>query len=173
VLTEGQDIEVVVNYFDFRSKKIGLHLAPPPEQANEPQQRVQKNALIKAAVVKGESAGLIVRILGATGRAARGFVPAGQTGTPRGTDLRKAFKPGTVIDVKVVEVDNRSGEPKLSIRGYKEDEERRAHREYREKLKAESGFGTLGDLLRKKLGKDTAEPAPASTAVKTDEPAQH
>jgi small subunit ribosomal protein S1 len=172
VLSEGQEIEVVVQYFDFRSKKIGLHLAPPPEQAGEAPQRVAKNSLVKAQVIKGESAGLIVRILGATGRAARGFVPAGQTGTPRGTDLRKAFKPGTVIDTKVVEVDHRSGEPKLSIRGYKEEEERRAHREYREKLKAESSFGTLGDLLRKKLGKEAAEPAPPSAAVKTDEPAQ-
>ncbi|HEX6766540.1 MAG TPA: S1 RNA-binding domain-containing protein [Polyangiaceae bacterium] len=170
VLQEGQELEVVVNYFDSRSKKIGLHLAPPPEQAGEAPQRVQRNSLVKAAVVKGESAGLIVRILGATGRAARGFVPAGQTGTPRGTDLRKAFKVGTVIDVKVVDVDQRSGEPKLSIRGYKEDEERRAHREYREKLKAESGFGTLGDLLRKKLAKTSAEP-PTPPAAENDEPA--
>jgi small subunit ribosomal protein S1 len=169
VLSEGQEVEVLVQYFDSRSKKIGLHLAPPPEQAGEAPQRIAKNALVKAAVVKGESAGLVVRLLGTTGRAARGFVPAGQTGTPRGTDLRKAFKPGTVIDVKVVDLDQRSGEPKLSIRGYKEDEERRAHREYREKLKAESSFGTLGDLLRKKLQKD-AEPAPASPA-KSDDPA--
>jgi len=171
VLTEGQELEVVVNYFDARSKKIGLHLAPPPEQAGEPHQRVQKNALVKVAVVKGESAGLIVRILGATGRASRGFVPAGQTGTPRGTDLRKAFKVGTVIDTKVVDVDPRSGEPKLSIRGYKEDEERRAHREYRDKLKAEGGFGTLGDLLKQKLAKVAPEPVP-TPPVESDESAQ-
>jgi small subunit ribosomal protein S1 len=170
VLQDGQEVEVVVQYFDVRSKKIGLHLAPPPEQADEAPQRIQKNALVKAAVVKGESAGLIVRILGVTGRTARGFVPAGQTGTPRGTDLRKAFKPGTIIDTKVVDVDQRSGEPKLSIRGYKEDEERRAHREYREKLKAEGGFGTLGDLLKKKLGMEKPEPAP-SASTETDDSA--
>jgi small subunit ribosomal protein S1 len=170
VLQDGQEVEVVVQYFDVRSKKIGLHLAPPPEQAGEAPQRISKNALVKAAVVKGESAGLIVRILGVTGRTARGFVPAGQTGTPRGTDLRKAFKPGTIIDTKVVDVDQRSGEPKLSIRGYKEDEERRAHREYREKLKAEGGFGTLGDLLKKKLGMDKPEPAP-SASTETDDSA--
>ncbi|HVR21442.1 MAG TPA: S1 RNA-binding domain-containing protein [Polyangiaceae bacterium] len=171
VLSEGQELEVVVNYFDARSKKIGLHLAPPPEQAGEAAQRVSKNALVKVAVMKGESAGLIVRILGATGRAARGFVPAGQTGTPRGTDLRKAFKVGTVLDTKVVEVDPRSGEPKLSIRGFKEDEERRAHREYQNKLKAEGGFGTLGDLLRSKLAKASAEPV-ATPPVESDETAR-
>jgi small subunit ribosomal protein S1 len=153
MLTEGQDLDVVVNYFDFRTKKIGLHPAPPPGREDEPQQRIQRNALVKAEVVKGEAAGVVVRLLGVTGRAARGFIPAGQTGTARGTDLRKAFKPGSVLDLKVLDLDPRSGEPKLSIRGFKDDEERRAHREYRAKLKAEGGFGTLGDLLRDKLHK--------------------
>ena len=153
LLSEGQELDVVVHSFDFRTKKIALHPAPPPERENEPHQRIQRNALVKAEVVKGESAGVIVRLLGVTGRAARGFIPAGQTGTNRGTDLRKAFKPGSVLDVKVLDLDPRTGEPKLSIRGFKDDEERRAHREYRAKLKAEGGFGTLGDLLRDKLRK--------------------
>ncbi|MEJ2368728.1 MAG: hypothetical protein P8Z49_10385, partial [Acidobacteriota bacterium] len=69
----------------------------------------------------------------------------------RGTDLRRYFRPGSVLDAKVVDIDPRRGEPKLSIRSLKEDEERRAHKEYRQKLKAESGFGTLGDLLSKKF----------------------
>ena len=76
-------------------------------------------------------------------RRAASFRPARPART-RGTDLRKAFKPGSMLDVKVIDVDPRSGEPKLSIRGFKEDEERRAHKEYRQKLKAEGGFGTLG-----------------------------
>jgi small subunit ribosomal protein S1 len=168
VLTEGQEIEVVVHYFDFRSKKIGLHPAPPADRADEPAQKIVKGGLVKAAVVKGESAGVVVRVLGATGRAARGFIPAGQTGTPRGTDLRKSFKPGAVLDLKVLDVDPRSGEPKLSIRGFKDDEERRAHKEYRQKLKAEGGFGTLGDLLRQKLGQVTG---PAETQADSSEKA--
>lgn len=151
LLSEGQEFEVVIHHFEPRSRKIVLHPAPPPERQGEPLQRVIRNALVKAEVVKGESAGVVVRVLGVTGRTARGFIPAGQTGTHRGTDLRKAFKPGSILDAKVLDVDPRSGEPKLSIRGYKEEEERRAHKEYRQKLKAEGGFGTLGDLLKEKL----------------------
>ncbi len=157
LVQEGQPIDVVVHYFDVRAKKISLHPAPPAERANEPHQKVTRNALVKAEVVKGEAAGVIVRLLGVTGRQARGFVPAGETGTARGTDLRKAFKPGSVLDLKVLDVDPRSGEPKLSVRAYKDEEERRAHREYRQKLKAEANFGTLGDLLRAKLGQTTSE----------------
>jgi small subunit ribosomal protein S1 len=169
VLKEGQELEVVIQYYDQRTKKIGVHLAPPPEQANEPQQKITRGALIKAAVVKGESAGVIVRVLGITGRAARGFIPAGQTGTPRGTDLRKSFKPGTILDLKVLDMDPRSGEPKLSIRGFKDDEERRAHREYRQKLKAEGGFGTLGDILKQKLGALSASDPAAPAAPENGE----
>ncbi|HTQ06866.1 MAG TPA: S1 RNA-binding domain-containing protein [Polyangiaceae bacterium] len=169
VLKEGQELEVVIHYFDIHSKKIGLHPAPPADRADEAPQKIARGGLVKAAVVKGEAAGLVVRVLGVTGRAARGFIPAGQTGTPRGTDLRKSFKPGTVLDLKVLEVDPRSGEPKLSIRGFKDDEEKRAHREYRQKLKAEGGFGTLGDLLRKKLAGASDAAAASSTDEKSEE----
>jgi small subunit ribosomal protein S1 len=152
VLKLDQELEVIVHHFDPRSKKLTFHLAPKPEHANEPPQKIVRNALVKAEVVKGEAAGVLVRLMGVTGRAARGFIPGAQTGTARGTDLRKVFKPGTVLDLKVVDLDPRNGEPKLSLRGFKEDEERRAHKEYRAKLKAEGGFGTLGDLLKARLG---------------------
>ena len=151
VVKEGQDIEVVVANFDPRTKKIALHPAPPPERAHEEPQKVGRGAVVKVEVIKHEASGVIVRILGATGRSARGFLPAGQTGTPRGTDLRKTFKMGSVIEVKVLEVDPRRGEPKLSVKAMHEDEERKAHREYRQQLAREGGFGTLGDLLKKKL----------------------
>jgi small subunit ribosomal protein S1 len=169
ILKDGQELEVVIHYFDVHSKKIGLHPAPPADRAAEAYQKIAKGASIKAEVVKGESAGVVVRVLGVTGRASRGFIPAGQTGTPRGTDLRKSFKPGSVLDLKVLDVDPRSGEPKLSVRGFKDDEERKAHREYRQKLKAEGGFGTLGDLLRQKLAGASDSRAASSTDEKTDE----
>ncbi|HYP78622.1 MAG TPA: S1 RNA-binding domain-containing protein [Polyangiaceae bacterium] len=152
VLKLDQEVEVIVHHFDPRSKKLTFHLAPKPEHANEAPQKIVRNALVKAEVIKGEAAGVLVRLMGVTGRAARGFIPGAQTGTARGTDLRKVFKPGTVLDLKVVDLDPRTGEPKLSLRGFKEDEERRAHKEYRAKLKAEGGFGTLGDLLKARLG---------------------
>jgi small subunit ribosomal protein S1 len=150
-LEVGQELEVVVSHFDSRNRKIALCPALTGEQANEPAQRVNRNVQLKVEIVKIESAGLVVRVLGATGRGARGFIPAGQTGTPRGTELRKSFKLGAVIDAKVIDLDPKRGEPRLSIRELAEDEERRATREYRQKLNAQGGFGTLGDLFRNKL----------------------
>ena len=150
-LSEGDKLEVVVSHFEARSRKVALHPAPPAARADEARQKLTRNALIKAEVVKIETSGVVMRVLGATGRVARAYLPAAQTGTGRGSDLRKLFKLGSVIDAKVVDLHPRSGEAKLSIRALKDDEERRAHREYRQKLKSEAGFGTLGDLLRQKL----------------------
>jgi small subunit ribosomal protein S1 len=150
-LTLGQSLDVVIAHFDSRNRKIALHPALTGERANETPQRVNRNQTVKVEIVKIESAGLVVRVLGATGRSARGFIPAGQTGTPRGTELRKSFKLNAILDAKVLEVDPKRGEPRLSIRELADDEERRAAREYRQKLNAQGGFGTLGDLFRNKL----------------------
>jgi small subunit ribosomal protein S1 len=163
-LKVGETVDVVIAHVDGRNRKLVLHPAPSAEQADEEPQKIMRNATVKVEVMKIESAGLVVRVLGVTGRAARGFIPAGQTGTPRGSELRKSFKQGGRIDAKIVDLDPRRGEPKLSIRGLAEDEERRATREYRQKVKAESSFGTLGDLFRSKFG----APAPAAEAKSDD-----
>jgi small subunit ribosomal protein S1 len=149
VVSEGSEIEVVIFHFDIKNRKVTLHVALPEDKRGEAPQKIAKNNVVQAHVVRGEAAGLIVRILGVTGRSSRGFIPAGQTGTARGTDLRKKFKEGTPLSVKVIDVDPRRLEPKLSIKQAAEDEERRAHREYRKQLAKDSGFGTLGDLLAK------------------------
>ncbi len=148
---EGQEIEVTIHNFDRRHKKLALHPAPTGAQADEAPQKIVKGGALDVEVVKTESSGVVVRVLGATGRGARGFIPAGHTGTERGTDLRKAFPAKTKLRTKVIDIDPKRGEPKLSVRALFEDEERQAHRDYRKKVAAESKFGTLGDLLSKAL----------------------
>ncbi len=154
VLTKDQEVDVVVHRFDDKYKRIALHLMPTGDRAEEARQKVSRGASIKVEVATTESARVVGRGRGVTGRAARAFIPAAQTGTQRGTDLRRHFKPGSQLDVKVLDVDPRRGEPKLSIRGLKDDEERKAHKEYRKQLQKEGGFGTLGDLLKARLSGD-------------------
>jgi small subunit ribosomal protein S1 len=150
VLKENDEIDVVVAELDRSSHKISLHPAPPPGEENEPRQRIIPHKSLKIAVVAAESAGLVVRVIGVTGRHGRGFIPAGHTGTERGTDLRKHFPPGTRLEAKVLEIDPRRGEAKLSLRAFKEDTEKAAYQEYRASVAKASKFGTLGDLLSKK-----------------------
>ena len=152
VIKAGDKVKMLVHHIDARQRRVALHPLPADGRAEEAPQRVTKNAKVMVEVVKVDKPGLIVRVLGATGRQARGFVPAGQTGTQRGAELRKHFNPGDQFEALVIDIDSRRSEAKLSISKLHQDEERRAHKEYRAKLKAESNFGTLGDLLKQKLG---------------------
>jgi small subunit ribosomal protein S1 len=147
VLKENEEIDVVVADLERGSKKIALHPAPPSGEENEPKQRVVPHKGLKVAVVAAESAGLVVRVIGLTGRHSRGFIPAGHTGTERGTDLRKHFPPGMRLEAKVIEIDPRRGEAKLSLRALREDSEKAAYHEYRASVAKASKFGTLGDLI--------------------------
>ena len=149
VVKVGDEIDVVVSNCDGTAHKIGLHPAPPPGEENEPRQRVQQYKSVKVAVSQVVEGGLVVRILGVTGRNARAFIPAGHTGTARGTDLRKEFPPGTKLEAKVLEVDPRRGEAKLSIRALKEDAEKLAYQQYRSGVAREAKFGTFADLMKK------------------------
>ncbi len=149
VVKVGDSLDVVVAHVDPSNHKIALHPAPQGDAANEAPQRVVAHKAIKAKVVTIEAGGLVVRILGVTGRNARGYVTGAGTGTPRGTELRKSFTVGQEIDAKVIEMDPRRGEVKLSIKALSEDQERNAYQQYRQQLKAEARF-TFGDLLAKK-----------------------
>lgn len=149
VVKVGDEIDVVVSSCDAGAHKIGLHPALPSGGEEEPRQRLQVHKPVKVAVVQAVEGGLSVRVLGVTGRAARGFIPAGHTGTARGTDLRKEFPVGTKLDAKVLEIDPRRGEAKLSIRALKEDAEKQAYHSYRAGVAREAKFGTFADLMKK------------------------
>lgn len=153
VVAVGDAIEVVVSQLDTSNHKIALHPALLGDQANEEPQKVQMGKMLKVVVVGVESAGLLVRILGATGRSARGYITAAATGTPRGTELRKPFPIGTQMEAKVLEIDPRRGEAKLSVKALQQDTERNAYQQYRQQVKREAKFGTFGDLLAQNLAK--------------------
>jgi len=114
---------------------------PPPPRAGD---------VVTASVDKIESFGIFVRFAGG-----RGLVPASETGTPRGADLRKAFKVGDTLQALVLAIDEQ-GRIRLSKSGAEEAAERKEAADYMRSVAPKGsgkGFGTLGDLLRQKLEK--------------------
>lgn len=150
VVKVGEELEVVVSSVDSHQHRIALHPAPTGEAANEEPQKIAPGKMVKVVVVVVEANGLIVRLRGATGRNARGFISGMATGTPRGTELRKLFPVGKELEVKIIEMDPRRGEIKLSIKALAEETERNAYQQYRAQVKREAKFGTLADLLAKR-----------------------
>lgn len=146
----GDEMDVIVANVDSRQHRIGLHPAPTGDAVGEEPQRIQLGKMVKVVVVLVENGGITVRVRGATGRNARGFISASATGTPRGTELRKLFPVGKELEAKIVEMDPRRGELKLSIKALNEETERNAYQQYRAQVKREAKFGTLADLLAKR-----------------------
>lgn len=149
VVKVGDEINVVVSHVDAQGHRIALHPAPTGEAADEAPQRVQMHKPVKVVVALVEAGGLVVRIRGATGRAARGFITAAATGTPRGTELRKLFPVGKELEAKVIDMDPKRGEIKLSIKALNEDTERSAYAQYRQQVSRDAKF-TFADLIAKK-----------------------
>ncbi len=158
-IKEGEDVFVIVERLDRRARRISLSKMSEQEaklfeeggletSAGKP---IRPGSNAKVRVDRVESAGLYVQIEGVIGRRGRGFIPNSEMMTERGTDHRKKFPPGTELDVKVIGVD-RDGGLRLSRKAHHQDEERRAVQDYRKEA-ASKGFGTFGDLLKKKLGK--------------------
>jgi small subunit ribosomal protein S1 len=167
LLSAGDAVQVQVLRIDEdprKGERIGLSvrsLAPRPEPvaaapgaarperpAPPPPPRV--GDVVEATVDKVESFGVFVRFAGG-----RGLVPASESGTPRGADLRRSFKPGDALQVIVLAIDEQ-GRIRLSKSGAEQAAERAEARAYLEKAAPRGlgkGFGTLGDLLRQKLEK--------------------
>ncbi|AGP36427.1 RNA-binding protein [Sorangium cellulosum] len=123
--------------------------------------------LVEGARVKGkvtgiERYGIFVQIAGTSGRSGRGLVPTAETATPRAADLKKHFTVGQEVEAKILSVDE-SGKIRLSISALRADEERGQFESYAKaersgdagdkgaKQPTPRNFGTLGDLLAKKV----------------------
>ncbi|MGK4005362.1 S1 RNA-binding domain-containing protein [Sorangium sp. So ce1036] len=122
--------------------------------------------LVEGARVKGkvtgiERYGVFVQIAGTSGRSGRGLVPTAETAAPRAADLKKHFTVGQEVEAKILSVDE-TGKIRLSIAALRADEERGQFESYAKAERsggndkkgaapAPRNFGTLGDLLAKKV----------------------
>lgn len=148
---DGMEILVVVKKIDKIARKISLVLAPDGAAEGSlvaTKASVSVGAVVQGTVEKIETFGIFVQIDGTTGKAGRGLVPQAELGVPRGTDLRKAFPPGTKVTAKVLETGE--GKIRLSIKGAKDAEERADYEAARSKANAPASLGTFADLLKKK-----------------------
>jgi small subunit ribosomal protein S1 len=176
VVAVGDEVKVVVERVDPVEKRIGLRrvledgmaaggtgapaaVAPAEESkgaasthapATPAAPRPRVGQVVTGTVDRIESFGLFLTFPGG-----RGLVPASETGTERGTDLRRIFKLGQELKVAIVEIEG-GGKIRLSIPGAARAEERADLEAWKKSQQASSakgkGFGTFGDLFKNKLG---------------------
>ena len=166
VLKVGDEVEAKVEKVDPAEKRIGLRLikdgvavgegvassgqaeepkadgaaAAPAKPVNKP----KRGQVVKGKVDRIESFGIFI----AWDEANRGLIPASETGTDRGTDLKRVFPLGTEVKAEVIEIEG--GKVKLSITAAQKSEERADLDAWKatQKSSGGKGFGTLADKLK-------------------------
>jgi small subunit ribosomal protein S1 len=158
-VSEGDEIDVVVERVDDRQRRISLSKLSPAEakaiaegslEALERPKSLKPGTHVKVVVEKIDHHGVSVQVKGVLGRRGRGYLPNRELGAVGGGEKRRELAVGSELEVKIIGTD-RDGGLRVSIKGREVDEERRAVRDYRKEA-AKQGFGTFGDLLRGKLG---------------------
>jgi small subunit ribosomal protein S1 len=133
-----------------------LEAQPVPVEGAAASGAITVGAKVRGTVAQVERYGVFLQLGAAVPgkRTIRGLVPTAELGVPRGADLHKQFPLGIELDAKVMAIDER-GRINLSIVALNADAERREFEQHKSKGTSRGetstrGFGTLGDLLRKK-----------------------
>nr|WP_225409317.1 S1 RNA-binding domain-containing protein [Stigmatella hybrida] len=162
VVQVGETIWVTIEKIDPNEKRIGLRKISEEEAQRPAEERTAAPAAAKPAepaaprpkvgqVVTGkvdriEPYGVFLAFPGG-----KGLIPAAETGTDRGTDLRKHFSLGQEVKVAILDIDA-SGKIRLSITAAERAEERAELDAWQKSQKPSGaggkGFGTLADLLK-------------------------
>ena len=158
-ITAGETVDVQIleikDDVEKGQKRITLSLkallAAPERPAAKTQAALAIGAIVQGKVVRIETYGVFVQVVGTEGRDGRGLIPTAELDVPRGTDLRKALPEGTTLTAKILETG--SGRLKLSVRGAKEAVERAEFEAHKDKAAAPKTLGTFGDLFNKSRGR--------------------
>ncbi|MFN0060904.1 MAG: S1 RNA-binding domain-containing protein [Myxococcaceae bacterium] len=163
VVKVGDTIEVVVQRVDRDEKRIALRrvvegetapvqaegdgVAPAAKAPTPSAPRPKSGQVVTGVVERIEPFGVFVEFPGG-----RGMIPASETGTDRGADLKRIFKLGQEVKAAIIEI--AAGKTRLSIPAAARVEERAEVEAWKRTQSKGSGkgFGTLGDLLKGKVG---------------------
>lgn len=164
----GDEVEVKIEKVDADEKRMGLRLvkngvpvgegvasssAPAaPTQATEtdagpkkPAVKLRRGLVVIGKVVRIESFGVFIEFEGGTG-----LIPASETGTERGTDLKRTFPMGKELKAEIIELEGQK--VKLSITAAQRSEERADLEAWKATQKPQgggkAGFGTLADKFK-------------------------
>jgi small subunit ribosomal protein S1 len=170
VLKVGDEVEVKVEKIDPGEKRIGLRLVKDgvavgegvsssgsaPVEAGEVSEakkqtpKPRRGAIVHGKVNRVEPFGIFIEWDGLNG-----LIPASETGTERGTDLKRVFPMGKDVKAEVIEIDGTK--LKLSIVAAQRSEERADldawKKDQAKQVKGAGGFNSLADKLKSiKLG---------------------
>ncbi len=168
VLKQGEEVEVKIEKIDPLERRVALRLvkngipvgegvavsaapieyaeaAPAEEKPKAPALKPRRGMIITGKVDRVEPFGVFLEFSGN-----RGMIPASETGTDRGTDLKRVYSMGQEVKAEIIEIDG--GKIRLSVTAAQKSEERADLEAWKATQKQASGggkgFGTLADKLK-------------------------
>ncbi|HXJ77921.1 MAG TPA: S1 RNA-binding domain-containing protein [Candidatus Methylomirabilis sp.] len=141
-------LPVLVTSIDLDRRRVGLALAPegsaPGEQVES---RIAVGSVVTGTVERVEPFGIFLRI----GPGQVGLAPNAEMGTPKNTDHRKDFPPGTEVKVAVLSIEDGGKRIRLSRAAALRREEEAETKDYlQDSARKGGGFAmTLGEALRR------------------------
>jgi len=163
VVQVGETIWVAVEKIDPNEKRIGLRRITEEEAQRPPEERPAPAATQAAAAPAAPRPKVGQVVVGKVDRiepygvflvfaGGKGLLPASETGTERGTDLRKHYSLGQEVKVAIIDIDA-SGKVRLSVTAAERAEERAEVEAWQKTQQPQGagkkGFGTFADLFSK------------------------
>ena len=111
---------------------------------------VKEGVVVTVPVIEATAKGLVMMI----GGSFSGFIPAGETDTPRGANLTELFPAGKEIEAKIMSVDAKRGRVRLSVKALRTHADEVAFKSYKSEERAagkgfsSNPFASLEDLLK-------------------------
>ncbi len=141
----GAELVVLVTSLDLDKRRVGLALAPEGATPGaQLESGIAVGAVVTGTVERIEPFGVFLRV----GPGQVGLIPNGEMGTPRNTDHRKDYPPGTEIKVAVLSIEEGGRRIRLSRAQALRMEEDAETRGYMQDAGRKGGFGmTLGEAL--------------------------
>ena len=139
-------LPVLVTNIDFDKRRVGLALAPEGSTPGEQfESQIAVGTVISGTVERIEPFGIFLRI----GPGQVGLIPNAEMGTPKNTDHRKDFPPGTTIKVAVLSIEDAGKRIRLSrTEALRMEEDAETKGYLQESARKGGGFAmTLGEAL--------------------------
>src|SRR5262245_12083270 len=142
----GIELVVLVTSVDLEKRRIGLALAPEGAlPGTQLESGIAVGGVVTGTVERIEPFGIFLRV----GPGQVGLIPNAEMGTPRNTDHRRDFPPGTEIKVAVLSIEVGGKRIRLSRAQALRMEEDAETKGYMQEAARKGGFGmTLGEALR-------------------------
>lgn len=159
LLAIGQIVKASVLKIDTAARRISLSLRGQDSPGIE---MMSVGDVVDVVVDKLKPFGLLVRVKGGA-RNVRGLIPAEETGTGQGANLRRTFPEGTELKAMVTAIEPDTGKIRFSLKAVTEQIEQEDYSKFlgngSEKAqtptkKEERNMGSFGELLMKSLNKE-------------------